>query len=277
MKFTVRKREVRCTDAVLPYPIGDNADYVAEFTFDDEWKGKIKTARFMMGGQFAERILKDDKCIIPVEVLKHGFLRVGVYTDVITTTACEVYIRASIKESGVAAIPAPDVYAQIIKMLEDISENGVTDEQIARAIEEYLAENPIDGVNEDEVKRIVAEYVADNAEQFKGVDGKDGIDGKNGVDGKDGQNGKDGFSPIAKVEQTSEGALITITDAEGTTTAIVKNGKDGADGQGGAGGNSSIVYLTEAEYLQKVADGTVDMNTIYVTDKNLLDGNEVNY
>ena len=42
---------------------------------------------------------------------------------------------------------------------------------------------------------------------------------------------KDGFSPIAKVEETEAGAVIEITDANGTTTATVKHGKDGADGK----------------------------------------------
>lgn len=36
-----------------------------------------------------------------------------------------------------------------------------------------------------------------------------------------------GFSPTAKVEQTADGAVITITDKSGTTTATVTNGKDG--------------------------------------------------
>lgn len=36
--------------------------------------------------------------------------------------------------------------------------------------------------------------------------------------------GQDGFSPIAKVTQTETGAVITITDKTGTTTATVTNG-----------------------------------------------------
>ena len=39
----------------------------------------------------------------------------------------------------------------------------------------------------------------------------------------------------AKVEQKEDGALITLTDADGTTQAFVRNGKDGS----GAGGGSS--------------------------------------
>lgn len=37
----------------------------------------------------------------------------------------------------------------------------------------------------------------------------------------------DAVSPVATVEQTAEGAVISITDAGGTTTATLTNGKDG--------------------------------------------------
>lgn len=52
-----------------------------------------------------------------------------------------------------------------------------------------------------------------------------------GEPGKPGDPGKDGVSPAAKVEQTDEGAMVTVTDATGTTTAELKNGKDGNPGQ----------------------------------------------
>ena len=42
--------------------------------------------------------------------------------------------------------------------------------------------------------------------------------------------GSSGFSPIAKVEETENGAVITITDKNGTTTATVADGKNGEDG-----------------------------------------------
>jgi hypothetical protein len=50
------------------------------------------------------------------------------------------------------------------------------------------------------------------------------------IEGGAGGAGDDGISPVAKVTQTSDGAVITITDKEGTTTATVTNGKDGQDG-----------------------------------------------
>ena len=52
--------------------------------------------------------------------------------------------------------------------------------------------------------------------------------------------GVDGFSPIAKVTQESDGARITITDLNGTTTAIAKNGERGEQGIQGERGERGI-------------------------------------
>ena len=52
-----------------------------------------------------------------------------------------------------------------------------------------------------------------------------------GEPGKPGDPGKDGVSPTAKIDETNDGAVITVTDATGTTTAKLKNGKDGNPGQ----------------------------------------------
>lgn len=57
-----------------------------------------------------------------------------------------------------------------------------------------------------------------------------------GGGGGGGEPGQDGFSPIARVQETSDGAVITITDKTGTTTAEVHNGKDGEPGQPGEPG-----------------------------------------
>ena len=48
--------------------------------------------------------------------------------------------------------------------------------------------------------------------------------------------GVDGFSPIAKVTQESDGARITITDLNGTTTAFARNGERGEKGERGERG-----------------------------------------
>ena len=141
MRFEVTNREIKCDYDSFKHLIGDNADYKATFVFDEEWNGHIKTARFIHSGQCVDVILENDMCDIPLELLKKGCLKVGVYSDVMTTTPCDVYIKASIKqENGTTPDPTPDVYAQIIAMLENFK---VPDEQIEKAVEKYMEEHPI--------------------------------------------------------------------------------------------------------------------------------------
>lgn len=64
-----------------------------------------------------------------------------------------------------------------------------------------------------------------------------GPQGPAGEPGHDGAAGRDGISPTARVEQTSTGAVVTVTDASGTTTATLTNGRDGATGATGPKGD----------------------------------------
>lgn len=80
-----------------------------------------------------------------------------------------------------------------------------------------------------------------------------------------GGNAEDGFSPIAKVEQTSTGAVVSITDKTGTTTATITNGKDGApgkdgaDGQPGKDGNDYVLTPDDKTEIAEMAAGLVDV------------------
>lgn len=57
-----------------------------------------------------------------------------------------------------------------------------------------------------------------------------------------------GFSPTAKVEQTADGAVITITDKSGTTTATVTDGKDGKNGTNGTDGKSAYASAQDGGF-----------------------------
>lgn len=81
-----------------------------------------------------------------------------------------------------------------------------------------------------------------------------GRNGTDGQDGQDGQDGADGFSPIATVTPTSNGATISITDKNGTTTANITNGINGQNGQNGADGQDGVTPVI-------TATATVDANT----------------
>ena len=93
--------------------------------------------------------------------------------------------------------------------------------------------------------------------ELKGEPGEKGADGSPGQNGADGAPGADGYSPTASVEQSTNGAKITITDKNGTTEAVVKNG---ATGEKGTDGKSAYQYAleggytgTEAEFSAKLA------------------------
>jgi len=67
-------------------------------------------------------------------------------------------------------------------------------------------------------------------DSFDVLDGSDGADGAPGATGPQGPTGTDGVSPEASVVRVQGGAQITVTDADGTTTATVYDGDLTLDG-----------------------------------------------
>ena len=122
--ITDRKIRAYNTDNQVSY----NSDYIAEFRFDDEWNGKIKTARFIQDSEYFDVILVNDRCEIPP--LKKGHVKIGVFTDSMTSTYADVYFKTSIKDgTGNPAEPPEDVYAQLTELVESgilKGEDGLT-------------------------------------------------------------------------------------------------------------------------------------------------------
>ena len=82
--------------------------------------------------------------------------------------------------------------------------------------------------------------------------------------GSGGGTGADGFSPSATVEETADGAKITITDKNGTTEATVKNGTDGAPGKDGEDGAPGADGYSPSATVSAVNGGA----RIVIEDKN---------
>ena len=78
------------------------------------------------------------------------------------------------------------------------------------------------------------------------------IKGEDGNPGSKGDPGADGFSPIAKVETITNGATITITDKNGTTTATILNGAKGDPGTNGTTPVKGVDYYTETDKQEMV-------------------------
>ena len=160
-----------------------NSEFVVGFVFDKEWnKYETKTARFIHGGEHTDIVFTGNECEVP-EIMNVRSMEVGVYAgNLHTTTPAVVQCRKSILcRSGIPADPQPDVYAQIMEMLN----NGVTDEQIARAVAEYLKENPISTGSvglERYVELLAANWVTESAEKHSQVVSIDGVTENSQVD-----------------------------------------------------------------------------------------------
>lgn len=108
------------------YIICGNSDYVAVFDFDAEWaEHDTKTARFIWNGKHADVVFTGNQCDIPPITNAFG-VEVGVFAgNLITTTSAVIDTKKSILcKNGLPADPPPEVYAQIMEMLNNGGANG---------------------------------------------------------------------------------------------------------------------------------------------------------
>ena len=101
--------------------ICNNSDYVAQFTFDDEWNDiHTKTARFTVNGKHMDVVFTGDCVKIP-PVSRAPFIDIGVFAGNMATTPA--YIRCSksiLCEGGPVVEPPNDVYAQIMNKVNEL-------------------------------------------------------------------------------------------------------------------------------------------------------------
>lgn len=99
-----------------------NSDFTVVFDFDAEWaEYNVKTARFRYGGTYLDQVFTGSEC--PVPVISDTFrLEVGVFAgDLHTTTPAYVSVKKSILcGGGLPDDPPPDVYSQIMDMLNNL-------------------------------------------------------------------------------------------------------------------------------------------------------------
>ena len=76
-----------------------NSDYQIVFTFDDEWAGKTKTARFRWGGENHDVKFTGTTCTVPI-ITDATSVIVGVFADDLSTTPVVIPCKRSILCTG---------------------------------------------------------------------------------------------------------------------------------------------------------------------------------
>lgn len=127
--ITVRSRVPTITEG--EEVISHNSDYVIEFDFDEEWTDNYKTVYFVCeDGSHQPVVINGNTCPVPMLGGEHRRIFVGVQAGAAekpsilkTTCPCCLKVKDSIADYLGQPIPdpAPDVYEQIIAMLESIT------------------------------------------------------------------------------------------------------------------------------------------------------------
>lgn len=202
-----------------------------------EWPGAV----FYEDGAFYVPLTQEDTTALTgnymveaqINFVDHSVTKSNIESGIISSSLSSSFIQGNVaRDLGLREITLT------IEPVQIISGGGASD------YEELTSKPQINGVvlsgNKSFQELGLDEYIAEHKDELKGDPGPagergpEGPAGPQGIQGEAGPAGADGFSPTAKVERIEGGAQFTITDKNGTTSAVVY------DGQGGSG--SSIQY-----------------------------------
>ena len=236
ISITVKNKVARGDGTII---VCGNSDYVAHFDFDSEWdEYTTKTAHFEWGGRYEDRVFTGNECAVPV-VYSINALTIGVFAGDIhsTTPAFFKCVPCGQDSDSIPADPTPDVYAQIMELLNKGS--GIW----------YPA---VDDAGNMSWTRSMSE----TEPQPVNIKGQKGDAGALRVDGKD------GISPAVSVAAITGGNRITITDAEGAKTFDVMDGARGEQGNSGADGKDYVLTDADKQEIAETAAGLVDVPSV---------------
>lgn len=123
-----------------------NSDYKILFDFDEEWNDyKYKTARFKINAEYIDVVFEGNVCDAP-PLYDSLICTVGVFAgDIATTTPAVIILEKSILcDSGAPVEPKEDVYNQIMSLLNQLKEGEISAEDIQKAVDQFLTENPVE-------------------------------------------------------------------------------------------------------------------------------------
>lgn len=214
------------------YIICGNEDYTAVFDFDAEWSGiDVKTARFSRKGIYTDVVFTGNTVVIP-EMQNVSRVEIGVFAGDITTTPAVVRCHRSILcGGGNVHEPEPDVYAQIIKMIEEIEpgsgsggsgEDGGYYVPTVTQVDENTIQISYTASQGDMVKV--------NAQTITLPSGATGPQGEKGDTGADGTVGPSGYTPIKGTDYWTEEDRAEIRAELGFSESNVLGVENGGTG-----------------------------------------------
>lgn len=165
-----------------PVIVCNNSDYIITFAFDEDWDTyDVKTARFVYtrGGhiQSQDIVFTGNICQVPV-FYDITDVFVGVFAgDIHTTTPAKIYCMKSILDyDGPPEEPDPDVYAQIMELINSGQLQGPAGDSGATYTPEVSGDGELSWTNDRGL---------DNPEpvNIRGPQGKDGLPGPQGPPG----------------------------------------------------------------------------------------------
>ena len=131
--------------------VAGNSDYTIRFLFDDQWEEGEKTVYFVRSNGYAYAPVKtvDGVVQVPVQtdVNLMSQLLIGVRQgEVKTSRPCGIAVYPAISNviKDDAVQPNESLWEMVLDRLDELEKNGVSETQIAAAVEKYLEEHPID-------------------------------------------------------------------------------------------------------------------------------------
>lgn len=218
----------------------DNSDYMVHWALDEEWSAyDTYTMRTIyMDGTYTDTVFSGDAVALPVCTVP-GAVQIGLFAGNIRTSRVAI-LRAlpSVRSAaGAPADPAPDVYDQLMELINGMG--GADPDVIAKAVADYLAAHPIEETDPTVPEWAKAEtkptysatevgaisqsdlQAATNAAlaQAKASGEFDGATGPAGPQGHAGAPGKDGAGMDITGATVGQIAKIAAVDASGVPTA----------------------------------------------------------
>lgn len=231
-------------------------------TLDDTWSGLAVTATFNppKGEPVEIRVPENGLIDVPAEATANegtgSIVYCGVANGVQLITKTQGYnVITHANVGGTEPFnPGESLATQVLQAALNAEKNSAEAKSAAEDLRNDAANGKFDG--KDGAKGDKGDTGPQGPVGPQGPQGEQGIQGPTGAigatgpqgqrgeKGNTGAKGADGVSPTATVTQTDDGAEFTVTDASGTTTAMIKNGINGRDGAPGAPGRDAVVDAT---------------------------------